>query len=121
MDSGRSGGAAAAQTPVPGAIPAHGWFGRFRQAAFVTLGNPAALVFFTAFFPPFLGPAWGTGWVVFHLVLPILVVTFLCMMLYARFGQGLVRFLGAPGRARAFRFLLGSGFLGMGGWLAWQG
>lgn len=87
----------------------------------MTLGNPAALLFFSAFFPAFLGPVRGRGWVLLHLVLPILAITFLGMMLYARFGQSLVRFLGAPARARGLHRLLGAGFLGLGGWLAWHG
>jgi threonine/homoserine/homoserine lactone efflux protein len=91
--------------------------GRFRQAVLVTLGNPSALLFFAAFFPPFLERGLGRAWLLVHLVLPILAITFLSMMLYARFGAGLVRLLAGPRWARASRLVLGAAFLAMGAWM----
>jgi threonine/homoserine/homoserine lactone efflux protein len=119
-EAGRRPGAASADR-APAVPAASGGFGRFRQAALLTLGNPAAYLFFAAFFPRFLGGAGGRAWLVFHLALPILAITFASMLLYARFGQGLVRFLGRPDRARAFHLALGTAFLGLGAWLAGSG
>ena len=87
---------------------------RFRQAFFVTLLNPAAYLFFTAVFPPFLGTK---TLLLVALVLPTLGITFACMLLYARFGQEVTRFLGAPGRTLIFRRILGAAFLGLAVWM----
>lgn len=90
---------------------------RFRLAFLITLGNPAAYLFFAALFPVFLGSLSGLALLAFGLMLPTLGITFTCMMLYARFGRSLVRFLTTPRRARLFRVALGLAFLGMGSWM----
>ena len=90
---------------------------RFRQAFFVAFWNPTAYLFFTALFPPFLGSPAGLSRLLLGLILPTLAITFSCMMLYARCGQSLVRFLRSPGRAQAFRWVMGLSFLALGGWM----
>lgn len=102
---------------APGAESPAAGFRRFRQAFFVTLWNPTAYLFFAALFPQFLDRPSGLSVLVFGLLLPTLGITFTCMMLYARFGQGLVGLLTAPSRARRFRILMGLSFLGLGVWM----
>ncbi len=94
---------------------------RFATAFLVTLGNPKAIVFFVALFPSMLasGPSSFLG--LAGLVTSILLITFVCMMLYAGFGQGLMAALGEPRGARVGRWLVGASFMGFAGWMVLHG
>ncbi len=90
----------------PGPAPERAARGLFLQAFLVTLGNPKAIVFFTALFPQFidrqLTPGRAAG-----MLGATLFITFVCMMTYAvaggRIRALLARRRSAPGAASSSR------------------
>jgi homoserine/homoserine lactone efflux protein len=85
----------------------------FAEAFFVTIGNPKAVIFFTALFPQFIG---GEDTVLrFVLILSILlIIAFACMMIYGFFGQRVTFLLKRPKVRRRFNRVIGGSFIGMG-------
>jgi len=90
-------------------------FGKlYFEAFFVTLGNPKAVIFFTALFPQFINTQNNTLFQ-FIVILSILaVIAFCCMMIYGLFGQKLVYLLNKVKIAKLFNRVVGSTFIGMG-------
>ena len=86
----------------------------FLQAAFVTAGNPKAIVFFTAVFPQFIDPnaaylpqfgmLMGTGGI----------IAFGCFMLYAMGGQKIVKLFSETTVNKYFNRVIGGTFIGAG-------
>jgi len=84
------------------------------QAAFVTVGNPKAIVFFTAIFPQFIDPnaayipqfgmLMGTG----------VVIAFGCFMLYAISGQKIVALFAKAAIGKYINRVIGGTFIGAG-------
>lgn len=101
----------------PGAAAERPGRGLFLQAFLVTLGNPKAVVFFTALFPQFIDRSLTLGRGAFMLA-AVLAITFLCMMTYSAAG-GRIRALLARRRARrALNAAFGVSFVGLGAGLA---
>jgi len=62
-------------------------FGMFNQAFFIAIGNPKAIIFFTALFPQFISNN-GTPLSQYILMIIILgLIAFLCMMIYSIAGD----------------------------------
>ena len=86
----------------------------YLQAAFVTAGNPKAIVFFTAVFPQFIDPdaayipqfsiLMGTGGI----------IAFSCFMVYAIGGQKLVSFFSKANVGKYINKIIGGTFIGLG-------
>jgi len=86
----------------------------YLQAAFVTAGNPKAIVFFTAVFPQFIDPdlayipqcgmLMGTGGV----------IAFCCFMIYAIGGQNITRLFSKTIVGQYFNKIIGGTFIGAG-------
>jgi len=86
----------------------------YLQAAFVTAGNPKAIVFFTAVFPQFIDPnaayipqfgmLMGTGGV----------IAFGCFMIYAIGGQKIVTLFSKATVGKYFNKIIGGTFIGAG-------
>lgn len=86
----------------------------YLQAAFVTAGNPKAIVFFTAVFPQFIDPnaayipqfgmLMGTGGI----------IAFGCFMIYAIGGQKIVALFSKATIGRYFNKIIGGTFIGAG-------
>lgn len=86
----------------------------YLQAAFVTAGNPKAIVFFTAVFPQFIDPdaayltqfgmLMGTGGL----------IAFGCFMVYAIGGQKIVRLFSRATVGKYINRIIGSTFIGAG-------
>lgn len=86
----------------------------FMQAAFVTAGNPKAIVFFTAVFPQFIKPdaayipqfgmLMGTGGI----------IAFGCFMIYALGGQKIMTLFSKATVGKYFNKIIGGTFIGAG-------
>ncbi|MDX2433025.1 MAG: LysE family translocator [Desulfobacterales bacterium] len=86
----------------------------YLQAAFVTAGNPKAIVFFTAVFPQFIDPniafipqcgmLMGTGGI----------IAFCCFMAYAIGGQNIVRLFSEASVGKYVNRVIGGTFIGAG-------
>lgn len=86
----------------------------YLQAAFVTAGNPKAIVFFTAVFPQFIDPnaayaaqfgmLMGTGGI----------IAFGCFMIYATGGQKLVSLFSIATLGKYINKVIGATFIGAG-------
>jgi threonine/homoserine/homoserine lactone efflux protein len=61
----------------------------FRQAFWVSLGNPKPVIFFTAFFPQFIDPGQAQAPQYFIMLATLALVVFGCVMLYAAGGERL--------------------------------
>ncbi len=86
----------------------------FVEALCVTAGNPKAILFFTALFPQFIGHRGQTPTEIFAALSILAAIAFLCFMLYAAFGERLVRlFQGSPVK-NLFNRLVGITLVGMG-------
>ena len=86
----------------------------YLQAAFVTAGNPKAIIFFTAVFPQFIDPnaayipqfgmLMGTGGI----------IAFGCFMIYATGGQKIVTLFSKATVGKYFNKIIGGTFIGAG-------
>ncbi len=86
----------------------------YLQAAFVTAGNPKAIVFFTAIFPQFIDPTaafipqfamlMGSGGI----------IAFCCFMAYAIGGQNIVILFSKATIAQYINKIIGTTFIGAG-------
>lgn len=86
----------------------------FVEALCVTAGNPKAILFFTALFPQFIGHQGQTAMELFAALSILAAIAFLCFMIYAVFGERLVRlFQGSPIK-NLFNRLVGVTLVGMG-------
>jgi len=86
----------------------------FMQAAFVTAGNPKAIVFFTAVFPQFINPN-GAYLPQFTMLMVIGgVISFSCFMLYAIGGQKIVTVFSKASVGKYINKMIGGTFIGAG-------
>lgn len=86
----------------------------FTQAFVVTIGNPKAVVFFTALFPQFIKPQQNTMLQFVFILSILLVIAFSCMMIYSYFGQKVTAFFSKAKVRRRFNKVVGGSFIGMG-------
>jgi len=84
------------------------------QAAFVTAGNPKAIVFFTAIFPQFINPD-ATYIPQFFLLMSIgSLIAFSCFMLYAISGQKIISLFSKDIIGKRINRIIGGTFIGTG-------
>lgn len=86
----------------------------FLQAAFVTAGNPKAMVFFTAIFPQFINPNATYLPQFFSLMSIGSLIAFSCFMLYAISGQKIVSLFSKDRVGKYINRVVGSTFIGAG-------
>ena len=86
----------------------------FLQAAFVTAGNPKAIVFFTAIFPQFIDP--NSAYLSQFVILLGLgsLIAFACFMIYAISGQKIISLFSKTNIARLINKIIGGTFIGAG-------
>ena len=86
----------------------------YLQAAFVTAGNPKAIVFFTAVFPQFIDPnaAYLSQFCI--LISICAFIAFNCFMIYAIGGQKIVSLFSKATIGKCIKRVIGSTFIGVG-------
>ncbi len=93
--------------------------GQLALQGFVTaVANPKGWAFFVALLPPFLDASRSLGGQLAILIAIILLIEFLCLLLYAAGGKGLRRVLGESGNIRLLNRIAGTLMVGVGIWLA---
>ncbi|MDR5907309.1 LysE family translocator [Halomonas qiaohouensis] len=86
---------------------------------FVTaVANPKGWAFFVALLPPFLDASLALGPQLAALVAVILLIEFICLLLYAGGGRTARKLLGESGNVRLLNRIAGSMMVGVGVWLA---
>jgi len=86
---------------------------------FVTaISNPKAWAFMISLLPPFINLDRAVGPQLAVLVVLILVMEFVCLVIYATGGKSLRKFLQNTGNVRLLNRIAGSLMVGVGGWLA---
>ena len=86
----------------------------FVEAFLVTMGNPKAIIFFTALFPQYVNGGEDTLFRFAFILVILLVIAFACMMIYGFFGQKVTVLLKRPKVLKRFNRLIGGSFVGMG-------
>ena len=90
------------------------FIGIFNESFLVTIGNPKAIIFFTALFPQFINRSNETAYTSCILVVLLLMITFICMMAYVVFGQNISKILTSTKRKCMFNRVIGCSFFGIG-------
>ena len=88
-------------------------FGMFSQAFFVAMGNPKAIIFFTALFPQFISND-GTFSQYIFMTIVLGIIAFLCMMIYSIAGDKANIFLRTSYIGKYLNKIIGSIFIGAG-------
>lgn len=88
------------------------------QGFITATGNPKGWAFSIALLPPFINPAFDLLTQLLVLVSMILIIEFVCLMIYVTGGRALRRLLERGGGARLLNRIAGSLMLGVGVWLA---
>lgn len=86
----------------------------YLQAAFVTAGNPKAIVFFTAVFPQFIDPHTAYLSQSIMLISVCAFIAFSCFMIYAICGQTIVSLFSKATTGNYIKRVIGGTFLGAG-------
>jgi homoserine/homoserine lactone efflux protein len=86
----------------------------YLQAAFVTAGNPKAIIFFTAVFPQFINPNAPYLSQLCILVGTCVLSTFCCFMIYAIGGQKIASLFSKTIVVKYIQRIIGSTFIGAG-------
>ncbi len=86
----------------------------FMEAFIVTMGNPKAVLFFTALFPQFVNTKKDTFFQFFTILSLLLLTTFVCMMIYGSFGHRIARGLQRPRLRKLCNRIVGGTFITMG-------
>jgi threonine/homoserine/homoserine lactone efflux protein len=90
----------------------------YLQAAFVTAGNPKAIVFFTAIYPQFINPSTAIFSQICLLLTLGALIAFSCFMIYAICGQRIVFLFSRATVGRYINRIIGGTFIGVGMGLA---
>lgn len=88
------------------------------QGYLTAISNPKAWAFMVALLPPFVDLAQPIVPQLVALISIILVLEFICLIIYAMGGKTLRRFLQNAGNVRLLNRIAGSLMIGVGGWLA---
>ncbi len=86
----------------------------YLQAAFVTAGNPKAIVFFSAIFPQFIDPNSAYLFQSFILLALCAVIAFGCFMIYAISGQKMIALFFKANVGKYLKRVVGGAFIGVG-------
>ncbi len=92
----------------------------FREAFFVTAGNPKAVLFFSSLFPQFFADGQLTTGKAAVMLGSTLLTTFSCMMLYASAGHRIQGLFRRPRFRTVFQRGVGATLVGFGAGLAWD-
>ncbi len=99
----------------PGNLADDSSFGkRFSQGFYVATANPKAIVFFSALFPQFIDTAASPLSQYLGLVIPLSIIAFLCMMIYALGGAKITRFFIRGNLGNYFNRIMGGSFITLG-------
>lgn len=96
--------------PRPSALAAQGFI--------TAIANPKAWAFMVALLPPFIVLSQPLAPQLAALVAIILVIEFICLVIYAVGGRTLRAFLSSSGNVRLLNRIAGALMVGVGGWLA---
>ena len=88
------------------------------QGFITAVANPKAWAFFVALLPPFVDPSRPLAPQLLTLLTLMLVIEFICMLIYAHGGRVLSEQLHRRGKARWLNRIAGSLMVGVGIWLA---
>ena len=86
----------------------------YLQAAYVTAGNPKAIVFFTAIFPQFISPKAPYASQIMILMSIGCIISFSCFMIYAIGGQKLIAVFSSANVGKYINKIIGGTFIGAG-------
>ena len=86
----------------------------YLQAAYVTAGNPKAIVFFTAIFPQFINPKAPYASQIMILMSIGSIISFSCFMIYAIGGQKLIAVFSSANVGKYINKIIGGTFIGAG-------
>ncbi len=92
----------------------------FFQALFVGLGNPKAIIFFTALFPQFVHSSEIQVYNFMVLIVTLAAVVFICMMIWSIGGVFIMAHLYRDRLHKLFNRILGSLFIGFGAGLVFS-
>lgn len=88
------------------------------QGFITAIANPKAWAFMVSLFPPFIDPGFPIYPQVTALLLIILIIEFICLVLYASGGKKLRAFLSKKGGAKLLNRISGVLMMAVGCWLA---
>ncbi len=86
----------------------------FSQGFYVAAANPKAIVFFSALFPQFIDTLSPPLSQYLALVLPLSLIAFVCMMIYALGGAKITKVLTLPRAGNYFNKIIGASFISLG-------
>lgn len=86
----------------------------FFEAFALTIGNPKAIIFFTALFPQFVNIKNNTTFQYFIILILLIVIAFISMMIYGFIGQKLTNLLKNLRIRKIFNRMIGGTFVGLG-------
>lgn len=87
---------------------------RFSQGFYVAAANPKAIVFFSALFPQFIDPTVPPLSQYLALIVPLSIIAFACMMMYALGGARITDFFTRPHTGSYFNKIIGGSFILLG-------
>ncbi|MCP4719336.1 MAG: LysE family translocator [Desulfobacteraceae bacterium] len=87
---------------------------RFSQGFCVAAANPKAIVFFSALFPQFINTVDSPLSQYLALIVPLGIIAFLCMMIYALGGAKITRFFNQSHPKNYFNKIIGGSFISLG-------
>jgi len=87
---------------------------RFSQGFYVAVANPKAIVFFSALFPQFIDTTTSPLAQYLGLVIPLSIIAFMCMMIYALGGTKITRFFTKENPGNNFNRIMGGSFITLG-------
>ena len=90
----------------------------FTQAFLIGIGNPKAIIFFTALFPQFLSNGITSQYQFILLVASLGLIAFLCMMIYSIAGHKANSFFRSSTIGKYFNQITGGIFVGLGSFVA---
>jgi len=93
-------------------------FKMFGQAFFIAIGNPKAIIFFTALFPQFLASQTATEFQYLFMILSLGFIAFACMMIYSLAGHKANGFFKTSLLGKYLNQITGGIFVGIGSLVA---
>ena len=93
-------------------------WGLISQGFVTAIANPKGWAFFVALLPPFLDPTQPLPQQLVSLIAIILMLEFMCLLIYASGGRTLRKLLMQNGNVKIMNRIAGSLMLGVGVWLA---
>jgi homoserine/homoserine lactone efflux protein len=86
----------------------------FFEAFALTIGNPKAIIFFTALFPQFINLKNNTNFQYFVILILLLIIAFFSMMIYGFLEEKLANLLSNLKIQKIFNRIIGGTFIGLG-------